>query len=70
MKNFFHNMINKDGNCMINFSDLHLSEVAQLFKSNNSTEIGCFMIVVLTSVIVLGIIVLVDELIRVSKEKA
>lgn len=70
MKNFIHNMIHRDSNCMINFSDLHLSEVTQLFKSNNSTEIHYFMIVMLTSVVVLGTIVLIDELVKVSKEKA
>lgn len=67
MKNFIHNMIHSD--IKVNVSDLHLSEVMQLFKANNSTEIATFVSFVLASVVVLGTVVVIDELIS-SKRKA
>ena len=68
MKNFIHNMIHSD--IKVNVSDLHLSEVAQLFRANNTTEISQFMTVVIASVVVLGTVVVIDKIIESSKKRA
>ena len=68
MKNFIHNMINSD--IKVNVSDLHLSEVAQLLRANNTAEISQFMTVVIASVIVLGTVVVIDKIIESSKKRA
>lgn len=68
MKNFIHNMINSD--IKVNVSDLHLSEVTQLFRANNTAEISQFMTVVIASVVVLGTVVVIDKIIESSKKRA
>lgn len=68
MNKVFHNMIH--GDIKVNVSDLHLSEVAQLFRANNTTEISQFMTVVIASVVVLGTVVVIDKIIESSKKRA
>lgn len=69
MSNIIQNVVRKN-NCNIDLSGLHIGDFVRMISSGNVTAMQNFMMFAISSAAIIGTVILVEKLIKVSKERA